>query len=108
METGGRGERKIVEPASSKQQRLFSRCALAYSLGGVPLSKTYILYKVSFFWNFSFGPLLILLKNRGLRFSAASHFRINNGSAGLDEQPSLEKNSEKPCHLERNWLLTYF
>ncbi|KAK8491896.1 hypothetical protein V6N11_014020 [Hibiscus sabdariffa] len=33
METGGRGERKIVEPASSKQQRLKSRCALAYSLG---------------------------------------------------------------------------
>jgi len=41
-------------------------------------------------------------------FSAASHCRMNNGSAGLDEQPSLEKNSEKPCHLERNWLLTYF
>ena len=40
-------------------------------------------------------------------FSAASHCRMNNGSAGLDEQPSLEKNSEKPCHLERNWLLTY-
>ncbi|KAJ0074662.1 hypothetical protein Patl1_37475 [Pistacia atlantica] len=62
METGRRGERKIFEPASSKQQRL----------------------------------------------SAASHCRMNNGSAGLDEQPSLEKNSEKPCHLERNWLLTYF
>lgn len=28
-------------------------------------------------------------------FSAASHCRMNNGSAGLDEQPSLEKNSEK-------------
>lgn len=41
-------------------------------------------------------------------FSAASHCRMNNGSAGLDEQPSLEKNSEKPCHLERNWLLTDF
>lgn len=43
-----------------------------------------------------------------LRFSAASHCRINNGSAGLDEQPSLERNSEKPCHLERNCKLTYY
>ena len=46
METGRRGERKIFEPASSKQQRLKSRCALACSLGrgivGMPLSKTYI------------------------------------------------------------------
>lgn len=33
METGGRGEREIFELASSKQQRLFSRCALACSLG---------------------------------------------------------------------------
>ncbi|CAN1798225.1 hypothetical protein LINPERHAP1_LOCUS43624 [Linum perenne] len=72
METGRRGERDIFELASSKQQRLFRRCALACSLG------------------------------------TASHCRINNGSDGLDEQPSLEKNSEKPCHLERNWLLTYF
>ena len=32
--------------------------------------------------------------------SSASHLSINNGSAGLDEQPSLERNSEKPCHLE--------
>lgn len=94
METGRRGERKIVEPASSKQQRLFSRCALAYSLG-VPLSKTYI--QVSFFWNFSFGvfPNLYLtnitIKKRGLRFSAASHCRINNGSAGLDERKRIVK-----------------
>lgn len=55
-----------------------------------------------------FSPTYTLLKKRGLRFSAASHCRINNGSAGLDEQPSLERNSEKPCHLERNWLLIYF
>ncbi|KAL5765073.1 hypothetical protein ACOSQ2_017667 [Xanthoceras sorbifolium] len=41
-------------------------------------------------------------------FSAASHCCMNNGCAGLDEQPSVEKNSEKLCHLERNWLLTYF
>lgn len=33
METGGRGEREIFEPASSKQQGLKSRCALACSLG---------------------------------------------------------------------------
>lgn len=33
METGRRGEREGFEPASSKQQRLFSRCALACSLG---------------------------------------------------------------------------
>jgi len=33
METGRRGERDIFEPASSKQQRLKSRCALACSLG---------------------------------------------------------------------------
>ena len=33
METGRRGEREIFEPASCKQQRLKSRCALAYSLG---------------------------------------------------------------------------
>ena len=33
METGRRGEREIFEPASSKQQRLKSRCALACSLG---------------------------------------------------------------------------
>ncbi|CAN0930328.1 hypothetical protein LINGRAHAP2_LOCUS38222 [Linum grandiflorum] len=51
METGRRGERDIFELASSKQQRLFRRCALA----------------------------------------SASHCRINNGSAGLDEQPSPEK-----------------
>ena len=30
METGRRGERKIFEPASSKQQRLFSRIALPH------------------------------------------------------------------------------
>ncbi|CAN1204219.1 hypothetical protein LINPERPRIM_LOCUS44237, partial [Linum perenne] len=53
----------------------------------------------------AFPPLRASLKRA---FSAASHCRINNGSDGLDEQPSLEKNSEKPCHLERNWLLTYF
>lgn len=47
-----------------------------------------------------FSPTYTLLIKRGLRFSAASHCRINNGSAGLDEQPSLERNSEKPCHLE--------
>ncbi|CAK9158758.1 unnamed protein product [Ilex paraguariensis] len=33
MEIGRRGEREIFEPASSKQQRLKSRCALACSLG---------------------------------------------------------------------------
>lgn len=33
IETGSQGERDIFEPASSKQQRLFSRCALACSLG---------------------------------------------------------------------------
>ena len=33
METGRKGERDIFEPASSKQQRLKSRCALACSLG---------------------------------------------------------------------------
>ncbi|EEF27211.1 conserved hypothetical protein [Ricinus communis] len=49
METGRKGEREIFELASSKQQRLFSRCALA----------------------------------------SASYCRINNGSAGLDEQPSI-------------------
>lgn len=33
IETGSKGEREIFEPASSKQQRLKSRCALACSLG---------------------------------------------------------------------------
>lgn len=45
----------------------------------------------------------------GFRFSAASHCRINNGSAGLDELLWKGiRNSEKPCHLERNWLLIDF
>lgn len=39
------------------------------------------------------------------RFSSASHCRINNWSAGLDEQP-FSGNSEKACHLERNSKLT--
>ena len=33
METGSQGEIEIFEPASSKQQRLFCRCALACRLG---------------------------------------------------------------------------
>lgn len=32
IKTGSKGEREIFEPASSKQQRLKSRCALACSL----------------------------------------------------------------------------
>ncbi|KAL8096791.1 hypothetical protein AgCh_037669 [Apium graveolens] len=45
------------------------------------------------------GGVVIDLNANGYP-QAALHCRINNGSAGLDEQPSLERNSEKPCHLE--------
>ncbi|KAG6467787.1 hypothetical protein ZIOFF_074297 (mitochondrion) [Zingiber officinale] len=55
-----------------------------------------------------FEPASKAASNNGSRcaLASASHCRINNGSAGLDEQPSLERNSEKPCHLELAWLLT--